>query len=40
MRGQQGNGSGSTQAMISVVYMVEAGPVNYKAAMETPEAVQ
>jgi len=26
--------------MISTVYIVEAGPVNYKAAMETPEAAQ
>jgi len=40
MRGQQENGSSSTQAMISAVYMVEAGPVNYKAAMEAPKAVQ
>jgi len=40
MRGQQGNACISTQAMISTVDMVEAGPVNYKAAMETPEAAQ
>jgi len=26
--------------MISAVYMVKAGPVNYKAAIETPQAVQ
>jgi len=38
--GQQGNAGGSTHAMISTVYIVEAGPVNYKAAMETPEATQ
>ena len=40
-RGQQeSTGSSSTHAMISTVYMVEAGPINYKAAMETAEAVQ
>jgi len=39
-RGQQGGAGGSTDAMISTVYMVEAGQVNYKAAMETAEAEQ
>ena len=37
--GQQENArSSSTHAMITTVYIVEAGPVNYKAAMETAEA--
>jgi len=38
--GRQGNASSTTHSMISTVYMVEAGPVNYKAAVETPEAMQ
>jgi len=38
--GQQGNAGSWTYAMISTVYMVEEGPVNYKAAIETPEAAQ
>ena len=40
-RGQQENaGSSSTHAMISTVYIVEAGPINYKVAMEIAEAAQ
>jgi len=40
MHGQQGNASSSTHAMISTVYRVEAGPINDKAAVKTPEAAQ
>jgi len=39
-RGQQGGAGGSSYAMITTVYMVETGQVNYKAAMETAEAEQ
>jgi len=38
--GQQGNAGSSTHTMTSTVYMVEVGPVNYKAAMEAPDAAQ